>query len=80
MSHEVAILGVGMHPYGKWGRSFVEYGVHAARAALTPFPRWRRTRRLKSARLPGTVAYMDPGGRGLHIWVPVEEVCVEPNI
>jgi acetyl-CoA acetyltransferase len=23
-----------MHPWGKWGRSFVEYGVHAARQAL----------------------------------------------
>jgi acetyl-CoA acetyltransferase len=32
--HEVAILGVGMHPWGKWGRNFVEYGVHAAQAAL----------------------------------------------
>jgi acetyl-CoA acetyltransferase len=31
---EVAILGVGMHPWGKWGRNFVEYGVAAARAAL----------------------------------------------
>ena len=30
----VAVLGVGMHPWGKWGRPFVEYGVHAARAAL----------------------------------------------
>ena len=30
----VAILGAGMHPWGKWGRNFVEYGVHAARAAL----------------------------------------------
>ncbi|GAA3804269.1 lipid-transfer protein [Nocardioides panacisoli] len=30
----VAVVGVGMHPWGKWGRSFVEYGVHAARAAL----------------------------------------------
>ncbi len=30
----VAVLGVGMHPWGKWGRNFVEYGVHAARAAL----------------------------------------------
>ena len=30
----VAVAGVGMHPWGKWGRSFVEYGVHAARAAL----------------------------------------------
>jgi acetyl-CoA acetyltransferase len=34
MSRETAILGVGMHPWGKWGRNFVEYGVHAARAAL----------------------------------------------
>ena len=32
--HDVAVLGVGMHPWGKWGRTFVEYGVHAARAAL----------------------------------------------
>ena len=31
---EVAILGVGMHPWGKWGRNFVEYGVAAAQAAL----------------------------------------------
>jgi acetyl-CoA acetyltransferase len=31
---DVAIAGVGMHPWGKWGRNFVEYGVHAARAAL----------------------------------------------
>lgn len=30
----VAIAGVGMHPWGKWGRNFVEYGVHAAREAL----------------------------------------------
>jgi acetyl-CoA acetyltransferase len=34
MSRDVAVLGVGMHPWGKWGRSFVSYGVHAARAAL----------------------------------------------
>lgn len=34
MSNEVAILGAGMHPWGKWGRNFVEYGVHAAREAL----------------------------------------------
>jgi acetyl-CoA acetyltransferase len=34
VSHEVAVLGAGMHPWGKWGRNFVEYGVHAARAAL----------------------------------------------
>lgn len=30
----VVVAGAGMHPWGKWGRSFVEYGVHAARAAL----------------------------------------------
>ncbi len=35
MSKQVAVAGVGMHPWGKWGRPFVEYGVHAARAALT---------------------------------------------
>lgn len=34
MTTEVAILGVGMHPWGKWGRNFVEYGVKAARDAL----------------------------------------------
>ncbi len=34
MAKDVAILGVGMHPWGKWGRNFVEYGVVAARAAL----------------------------------------------
>ncbi|MET9698716.1 lipid-transfer protein [Streptomyces sp. NPDC006529] len=31
---DVAVLGAGMHPWGKWGRSFVEYGRTAARAAL----------------------------------------------
>ena len=42
MSGEVAVLGVGMHPWGKWGRNFVEYGVHAARAALKDSGvRWR---------------------------------------
>ncbi|NUS08582.1 MAG: lipid-transfer protein, partial [Nonomuraea sp.] len=30
----VVVLGAGMHPWGKWGRPFVEYGVAAARAAL----------------------------------------------
>ena len=23
---EIAVLGVGMHPWGKWGRNFTEYG------------------------------------------------------
>ncbi|WP_280897998.1 MULTISPECIES: lipid-transfer protein [unclassified Streptomyces] len=34
MTGDVAVLGAGMHPWGKWGRGFVEYGVAAARAAL----------------------------------------------
>ena len=34
MNNEIAVLGVGMHPWGKWGRNFVEYGVKAARDAL----------------------------------------------
>ncbi len=34
MSRDLAIIGVGMHPWGKWGRNFVEYGVVAAREAL----------------------------------------------
>jgi len=33
-AHDVAVLGVGMHPWGKWGRNFVEYGVAAANDAL----------------------------------------------
>jgi acetyl-CoA acetyltransferase len=31
---DLAILGVGMHPWGKWGRNFVEYGMKAATDAL----------------------------------------------
>jgi len=34
-SKDVAVLGVGMHPWGKWGRNFVEYGIEAAHAALS---------------------------------------------
>lgn len=34
MSRDVVIMGAGMHPWGKWGKNFVEYGVHASRAAL----------------------------------------------
>ena len=34
MSKEVVVLGVGMHPWGKWGRPFVDYGVKAANDAL----------------------------------------------
>ncbi|MEU1078044.1 MULTISPECIES: lipid-transfer protein [unclassified Streptomyces] len=33
-AHDIAVLGAGMHPWGKWGRRFVEYGTVAARAAL----------------------------------------------
>jgi len=34
MSNDIAVLGVGMHPWGKWGHNFTQYGVHAAHAAL----------------------------------------------
>ncbi|MEU5994038.1 lipid-transfer protein [Spirillospora sp. NPDC047418] len=34
MSRDIAVLGAGMHPWGKWGRNFVEYGLAAARTAL----------------------------------------------
>jgi acetyl-CoA acetyltransferase len=33
-SKDVAVLGVGMHPWGKWGRNFVEYGIEATQVAL----------------------------------------------
>ena len=31
---DVVIIGAGMHPWGKWGRNFVEYGVAAIREAI----------------------------------------------
>jgi acetyl-CoA acetyltransferase len=34
VSGDVAVLGTGMHPWGKWGRPFVEYGIKAAQDAL----------------------------------------------
>ncbi len=34
MAKDVAVLGVGMHPWGKWGKNFVEYGIVACRDAL----------------------------------------------
>jgi acetyl-CoA acetyltransferase len=34
MSNDIAIIGAGMHPWGKWGRNFVEYGVAAIRDAI----------------------------------------------
>jgi acetyl-CoA acetyltransferase len=50
MTGEVAVLGVGMHPWGKWGRSFVEYGVAAARAALADAGlEWRDIRSIVGA-------------------------------
>src|SRR5580704_11238844 len=30
----IAVLGAGMHPWGKWGRPFVEYGMAAVHDAL----------------------------------------------
>jgi len=34
MNQDIAIIGVGMTPWGKWGKNFAEYGVAAARDAL----------------------------------------------
>ncbi len=34
MSKSVVVLGAGMHPWGKWGHSFLEYANVAARAAM----------------------------------------------
>jgi acetyl-CoA acetyltransferase len=34
VTDKIAVLGVGMHPWGKWGRNFVEYGLAAARDAM----------------------------------------------
>ena len=31
---DLVVLGAGMHPWGKWGKNFVEYGLVAAREAL----------------------------------------------
>lgn len=62
MSRDIAILGVGMHPWGKWGRNFVEYGLVAARAALADADLdWRRIQFVSGAATirngyPGQVA------------------------
>lgn len=34
MVADIAVLGVGMHPWGKWGRNFVDYGVAAINDAV----------------------------------------------
>ncbi|MFI9065833.1 lipid-transfer protein [Streptomyces sp. NPDC053429] len=50
MSADVAVLGAGMHPWGKWGRSFVEYGRAAAKAALADAGlEWRDVRSVVGA-------------------------------
>ena len=59
MTVPVYILGAGMHPWGKWGRNFVEYGLAAAarrpgrgRPGLDRHP-VRGRRRHHPQRLPG---------------------------
>ncbi|MFF8847210.1 lipid-transfer protein [Streptomyces sp. NPDC015127] len=50
MSGDVAVLGAGMHPWGKWGHGFVRYGIAAARAALADAGvEWRRVRSVVGA-------------------------------
>ncbi|MFI1827622.1 lipid-transfer protein [Streptomyces sp. NPDC020412] len=40
---DVAVIGAGLHPWGKWGHGFVRYGTVAARAALADADLdWRR--------------------------------------
>jgi acetyl-CoA acetyltransferase len=62
MTGDVAVLGAGMHPWGKWGRSFVQYGTAAARAALADAGiEWRQVRSVVGAETmrcgyPGYVA------------------------
>ncbi|MEU5978123.1 lipid-transfer protein [Streptomyces sp. NPDC047315] len=47
---DVAVLGAGMHPWGKWGHSFVRYGTLAARAALADAGLdWRRVQSVVGA-------------------------------
>ncbi len=68
---DVVILGAGMHPWGKWGRDFVRYGVHAARAASDRGRRRSDRRRVRlgcrhdAQRLPGLRLRRDvrPGAR-----------------
>jgi acetyl-CoA acetyltransferase len=46
---------VGMHPWGKWGRNFVEYGVVAAQAALADAGvEWRDIQFVRAARPSAT--------------------------
>ena len=55
--HEVAVLGVGMHPWGKWGRNFVEYGIVAAAGrAGRRRPRLGRHRSSSPAPTPSATA------------------------
>lgn len=47
---DVAVLGAGMHPWGKWGHGFVRYGTLAARAALADAGLdWRRVQSVVGA-------------------------------
>ncbi|MFJ8589367.1 lipid-transfer protein [Streptomyces sp. NPDC093595] len=56
---DIAVLGAGMHPWGKWGRVFTEYGTVAARAALADAGvGWREIRSVVGA---GTVRGGYPG-------------------
>lgn len=59
MTGDVAVLGAGMHPWGKWGHSFVAYGTTAARNALADAGvQWRDVRSVVGA---GTVRCGYPG-------------------
>ena len=52
----VAVLGAGMHKWGKWGRPFVEYGLAARRRAGRRRAPWPRHRSSSPAPTPSATA------------------------
>jgi acetyl-CoA acetyltransferase len=64
---DVAILGVGMHPWGKWGRDFTEYGMVAARAALGDAGlAWSDIQYVAGVRVSSSYAACASGAQALH--------------
>ena len=55
MSRDVAILGVGMHPWGKWGRNFAEYRMVFFGLAMVLIMVWRPQGLLSGRRRTATI-------------------------
>ena len=68
MAKEIAILGAGMHPWGKWGHNFIEYGVAAAREALADagVP-WKDVRFVSGGAEVGAHLTNHPGVEEIHM-------------